>query len=381
MVIAHSANKQDSSANQIKASLCRHSNPIPNNKDIECLLLQFYYFISDLRKLYGSTHLDPDKGPKQLQAKVMFDIWYFFCRRGGENIHDFDIGTFELQYDTSTGISYVKKVKDEMTKNHHEKDSELITGAMPEMKNPDGTFAKMCPVRSFTNYINALDKKADFLWQKPKNKIPKSSLPWYIAQQVGHNTHEKFMGKLSEKAQLSQHYTNHCIRVSGITNLTKANFTSKQVMAVSSHKSVESLAIYQRVHEDEKLMMGLCLNYCLTQDFSPRKEIQPVQIPQVEAPPKNEVVISESAVVPYSAQNTKDQPNFDILELLSETIDEVNDEELVMAATQCENALMPQKTSVITNTSTVMRKSTPNTTFSNCSFGNITNFNIHIHKN
>ena len=84
---------------------------------------------------------------------------------GGENIYDMNVHTFELQYDTTTGISYVKKVIDEMTKNHREKDNELITGFMPQMRNPDGTAAKLCPVRSFENYINALDKRVDFLWQ------------------------------------------------------------------------------------------------------------------------------------------------------------------------------------------------------------------------
>ena len=72
-----------------------------------------------------------------------------------------------------------------------------------------------------------------------KNKIPKDvTSPWYVKKQVGHNTHEKFMEKLCEKAELSKHYTNHCIRVTGVTNLTRGNFTAKQVMSVSGHKSL-----------------------------------------------------------------------------------------------------------------------------------------------
>ena len=34
-------------------------------------------------------------------------------------------------------------------------------------------------------------------------------------------------------------------------------------MAVSGHKSLQSLAIYEKVNENEKLMMGMCLNYSL----------------------------------------------------------------------------------------------------------------------
>lgn len=49
----------------------------------------------------------------------MWDIRYFFCRHGGENIEDMTKETFELKYDVDTCMTYVKKVKDELDKNHH----------------------------------------------------------------------------------------------------------------------------------------------------------------------------------------------------------------------------------------------------------------------
>ena len=63
-----------------------------------------------------------------------------------------------------TGIAYVQKVVDALTKNHREKDTEPITGFMLQFINPDGTVARLCPVRLFQNYIN--------LWQCEKPKIP-----------------------------------------------------------------------------------------------------------------------------------------------------------------------------------------------------------------
>ena len=337
----------------------------------------------------------------------MFDIRYYFCRRGCENIHDMTIGTFELQYDTNTGITYVKKIIDEMTKNHRERDNEIITGFMPQMRNEDGSVSKMCPVRSFENYMNALDKRVNFLWQRPKFKFPKNKeFPWYIIKQVGHNTHKKFMGDLSKKAELSQHYTNHCIRVSGVTNLTRANFTSKQVMSVSGHKSVESLALYQRVHEDEKMMMGLCLTYSLMNPHNAKKAIEappadynltpfpstsahttprkmPTPLKEIQMPVPN-----EGAVVPYNNNIEKnpipaqaESPNFDLMELLSETIDGVNDDELVMAAAQYDETVVPSaKITTTTSNTAVMKRSHPTTTFTNCTFGTIGTLNIHIHK-
>ena len=41
--------------------------------------------------------------------------------------------TFELKYDVDTGICYVKKVIDELTKNRHESDHKLVTGFMPQL--------------------------------------------------------------------------------------------------------------------------------------------------------------------------------------------------------------------------------------------------------
>ena len=66
------------------------------------------------------------------------------------------------------------------------------------------------------------------------------------------------------KPELSDHFTNHCTRVTGATNLARSGkYTPEQIMSVTGHKSIQSLCIYQRVKEDEKLMMGMSLTYSL----------------------------------------------------------------------------------------------------------------------
>ena len=208
--------------------------------------------------------MDPERSPSHLQRKVMFDIRYYMCRRGGENIQDMTKSTFQLNYDTETKISFICKVKDEMQKNHNEYDQEIITGFMPQILNSDGTPHKLWPVRAFKNYVNKLHPNNSALWQKPAPKFPSDmTKPWYQNVKIGHNSHDKFMGKISEKLKLDTRYKNHCIRVTGIMNLRRSNFNVKQVMAVLGHKSVESLAFYERVQSDEKLMMGMCLTFTL----------------------------------------------------------------------------------------------------------------------
>ena len=118
--------------------------------------------------------------------------------------------TFQLEYDPETKMSYVRKIVDEIQKNHQETNEEIITGFMPQMIQPNGMPHKLCPVRAFENYLGKLNPNSDKLWQRPLRKLPKDpSLPWYQKENIGHNTHEKFMSKISEDLNLSKRYTNH----------------------------------------------------------------------------------------------------------------------------------------------------------------------------
>ena len=56
-------------------------------------------------------------------------------------------------------LMYLQNIITNLTSNQ-----ELVRGVIPLFKNPDGTVAKMCPVRSFENYINTLDTSINFLW-------------------------------------------------------------------------------------------------------------------------------------------------------------------------------------------------------------------------
>ena len=143
--------------------------------------------------------MDPDAGNRQLQNKVIFDVFFYFCRRGKENFHAMTKNTFALKYDAESGISHVEKVQDEQTKNHCETNAEIVTGFMPQMLDDTGRPHKYCPVRSFENYLGHLHPDVDHLWQTPLNKIGnmKEQNVWYKAEAKGHSLIEKFMGNLS----------------------------------------------------------------------------------------------------------------------------------------------------------------------------------------
>ena len=123
---------------------------------------------------------------------------------------------------------------------------------------------KMCPVTSFINYTGALNEGYKFLWQTLNPAAHRRGEPvQFKAKHLGENKIASFMSDLSKDAQLSKVYTNHCIRVTGTTNLSRAHFSAHQIMSVTGHKSVNSLAMYQRVKSDEKMMMGMSLAYNL----------------------------------------------------------------------------------------------------------------------
>ena len=62
------------------------------------------------------------------------------------------------------------------------------------------------------------------------------------------------MTKLSEKANLSKKYTNHCVRVTTVTNLKRKGYSDEDIAYVTGHKNVLSIARYNRVPKtDERL--------------------------------------------------------------------------------------------------------------------------------
>lgn len=103
----------------------------------------------------------------------------------------------------------------------------------------------MCPVAAFELYLSKLNPNDPRLWQKPRQGFIDYEDPeWYYAQPVGHDPLETFMEKLSIKLQLSDVYTNHCIRATCMQILDNAGFEARHIIALSSHKSESTIKKY-----------------------------------------------------------------------------------------------------------------------------------------
>jgi hypothetical protein len=93
-----------------------------------------------------------------------------------------------------------------------------------------------------------LNPKNNRLWQKPLDSFSVESEVWYCNVPIGAKKLSVFMSELSEKCNLSQIYTNHSIRATGATLLSKHKygFGDAQIM---------SLTTYQRIYTEDKIKM------------------------------------------------------------------------------------------------------------------------------
>ena len=205
-------------------------------------------------KLYQSKVFDC-KSPKSLQRKVFFCIMYQLCRRGQENLRQIKVTDFVIKT-AENGREYIEKVKDELTKNRRECDEPQEGGAIYETDFVD------CPVKSFKKYLACLNPKVEYFFQRPKSKTPLSG-PWFDAQVLGINTLGNLMKEISRDANLSIIYTNHSIRATAVTVLDNCGMEARHIMAVSGHKSEQSIRSYSRTSAGMKRVMSNQLNdYC-----------------------------------------------------------------------------------------------------------------------
>ena len=103
---------------------------------------------------------------------------------------------FALEYDTETNIAFIRKVKDELRKNHTDMDINVTSGFMTQVLDANGRPHKMCPVRSFEKYINHLNPKCTSVWQQPQKNIKLEDAVWYISRALDHSPLDTYVSSL-----------------------------------------------------------------------------------------------------------------------------------------------------------------------------------------
>lgn len=355
-------------------------------------------FATDLYQIYHSPCMDPDAGPTELRNKVEWDLRFYFCRRGKQNVYSFKKDTFKLSHHEEWDLRYIEKAVDEETKNHKGIDKGIPSGFMPEIKG-----SKYCPVTSYLTYLYSLDPLCEWLWQTPKlHKFPENGKGVWYKGRMGHNKLDTFVSRMARLAGLSHEgYSNHSLRSSGITLLKKdQRFRDKQVMVFSGHTSLQGLNIYDRVTPEEKIQMGNHLGNQLTNQpiiaplegnnvpaIAPAINAENQQQLALPPPPNATAAVSvapDNALVLYANEDpliAEDVPpqhqqeaNFNLMDFLDS-----GDEETITVSQQVQKVSNNNQQSVFASNQIMQKKASPRVpVFHGCKIGNIT---ININKN
>jgi hypothetical protein len=89
-----------------------------------------------------------------------------------------------------------------------------------------------------------LNPENNSLWQRPVDSFQSCDDVWYTKQPVGKNTLAKMLPNICKHAGLKNMYNNHSLRATSITILDVNNFSSRDIMSVSGHRSESSLKSY-----------------------------------------------------------------------------------------------------------------------------------------
>ena len=116
-----------------------------------------------------------------------------------------------------------------------------------------------CPVASFLALKAVLNPAQECMWQRPKPRAP-SEGPWYRNAPLGVNTLGNKMKTISRQAGCSLMYTNHSLRATTVTVLDEAGIASRDIMAVTGHKSESSLKHYVRTSNSRKQDMSMIIS-------------------------------------------------------------------------------------------------------------------------
>ena len=205
----------------------------------------------DLQKLVAEDAFD-ENDPTQLQQKVFLDVQFAFGRRGREGLSSLTKNSFEFKKDAE-GHEYADISYNEWSKNSREGGEVRAKPRIYAMEE-----SPRCPIRTLKSYLSHLNPKKDKkdkenFYQyaiKRKDYEPKNHQIWYTPKAIGDKILGSFMKTISQRLNLSYLYTNHSIRVTVVSLLSRSGFEARQIMRVTGHKCEASLRHYDHDNSD-----------------------------------------------------------------------------------------------------------------------------------
>jgi hypothetical protein len=215
-----------------------------------------------IKKLYEKRELvDVDtQSPQALLQPGWFQISIYFGKRGRENQNSLKKSMLRL-VKTTDGQEYFELNRSEPGAVLTSKNN---TGGLDGSEDhSDGKIfsqhgSKRCPVEILKTYLNHLKPNISALFQRPKSERsakfnPKVHEVWYDACNIGHNTLENMLRKMTKRAGITPYLTNHSLRATTVTVLSSSNIETRQIKAITGHKSDSSITNMQNNTQNSDL--------------------------------------------------------------------------------------------------------------------------------
>ena len=206
-----------------------------------------------IQRLFESGELGPadSQNPAQLQRTAWFYLTLFSGRRGRENQRQLTPGMLSLRK-TPQGVEYFELNRRQ-------------AGSLPSTKNHQGGLgdsedesdakifavagSQRCPVKTIKNYLDHLNPMSEALFQKPRDDQsqkfrPEDDKVWYCNSPVGLSTLDNMLKKMSSRAGIEPHLTNHCLRATAVTVLSDHNCETRHIKSVTGHRSDQAVESY-----------------------------------------------------------------------------------------------------------------------------------------
>jgi hypothetical protein len=129
-----------------------------------------------------------------------------------------------------------------------------------------------------------LNPNISALLQRPKSDSsakfnPKVHEVWYDTCNVGHNTIENMLQKMTKRAGITPYLANHSLRATTVTVLSGSNIETRQIKAITGHKNDSSIESYcERPTLGQFKEMSTALTSFIHSDRSPESRSQSLNL-------------------------------------------------------------------------------------------------------
>ena len=116
-------------------------------------------------------------------------------------------------------------------------------------------------VKALRLFLSKLNPGVERLFQRARmGFVQEEDTTWFQRQVLGKNLLGTMMERISQHANLSQRYTNHCVRATAVTILKKNGVEDRSVCLLTGHKNERSLQSYSKPDASECREIARCLD-------------------------------------------------------------------------------------------------------------------------